>query len=316
MLYSSVASRWASPSSGRRRASSPSLPAQAAAISLGQSAPQGARAAGKGANGSPSAPDLDAGSDGDHGVAALGRRDELLDQAGHCRRPPRRRSAAPADRRKRPDASASVSEASSSARPTNTGLTDLFSTPPSIAYAYEAAGVHSRRGDHAPRTVRARRRPRSRRAASGPAAPGPEGRAAAGPGSGAGIVPGRAIVRAAGAKRLRSLCLTFPSGSWRPVRRRRPGGRGGPGRSRARRPPGGSARRRRSGRSRTRTCAPLIPGRGSGPEGVRPVGRGPVFAVCPLSSARWGWGIGRVPHLRGDGGLRRARPVPEGRTGP
>ncbi|SCG09961.1 hypothetical protein GA0115255_126473 [Streptomyces sp. Ncost-T6T-2b] len=49
---------------------------------LGQSTPQGAQGGREGGERQPVGPDLDAGSDGDHGVAPLGRRDELLDQAG------------------------------------------------------------------------------------------------------------------------------------------------------------------------------------------------------------------------------------------
>lgn len=82
MLCSSVASRWASPSSGRSRASSPSWPAAGGGHLLGQGPAQGAQGGGERGERQSVGPDLDAGPDGDDGVAPFGRRDELLDQAG------------------------------------------------------------------------------------------------------------------------------------------------------------------------------------------------------------------------------------------
>lgn len=49
---------------------------------LGQGPAQGAQGGRERRERQPVGPDLDAGADGDHGVAPLGRRDELLDEAG------------------------------------------------------------------------------------------------------------------------------------------------------------------------------------------------------------------------------------------
>lgn len=113
---------------------------------VGQSAAQGAQRGGEGREGQSVGADLDAAAERDDRARAHGLGGELLDQAGLAHpgltaEQQRLRAAAPvsplpAARAAPPPAAranASRNTSSSSARPTNTGLTDLVSTSPSIA---------------------------------------------------------------------------------------------------------------------------------------------------------------------------------------
>lgn len=135
---------------GSSLASSPSCPAQAAAISSGRVRRRARNAVENGAYGSPSAPI----STQPPTATTASRRPAAVrnsstsrvlptpaspPMSSACGSPPGApgRPGSPAVAR----ASASVSEVSSPARPTNTGLTDLVSTPPSIAHGSDTVAV-------------------------------------------------------------------------------------------------------------------------------------------------------------------------------